>query len=220
MRAVHATIQTANVDANSALAANLRNAARVLAGRDGMMAGEFFDKLAKYGSLSAAQLKWANDLCAKAQPRDTSVPVRVAPGREKVDIGNFSAMVALFDQAAKGRKTAPKVLLKCDDVTIQLSVAGASSREPGTINVSTQGGFGNSTWFGRILKDGQFEKSPRDASPDALMTTLRDFSKNPLDAMVKYGRLMGACSICNRTLVDPVSVERGIGPICAAKFGF
>lgn len=33
-----------------------------------------------------------------------------------------------------------------------------------------------------------------------------------------YGRRTGRCGICGRELTDPVSIERGIGPICADKF--
>jgi Family of unknown function (DUF6011) len=28
------------------------------------------------------------------------------------------------------------------------------------------------------------------------------------------------CAVCNRELSDPVSVEAGIGPICAERFGW
>lgn len=33
----------------------------------------------------------------------------------------------------------------------------------------------------------------------------------------RLGRLHGACMVCGRTLTDPNSVERGIGPVCAGK---
>jgi hypothetical protein len=33
-----------------------------------------------------------------------------------------------------------------------------------------------------------------------------------------FGRLYGVCLACGRTLTDPESIERGIGPICASKF--
>jgi hypothetical protein len=37
---------------------------------------------------------------------------------------------------------------------------------------------------------------------------------------VAYGRATGSCSCCGRELTDPVSIEAGIGPICAGRFGF
>jgi hypothetical protein len=33
------------------------------------------------------------------------------------------------------------------------------------------------------------------------------------------GRLHGVCMVCGRTLTDPESVERGIGPVCAGRLG-
>lgn len=35
----------------------------------------------------------------------------------------------------------------------------------------------------------------------------------------EFGRLYGQCCVCARLLTDPVSVERGIGPICEGRLG-
>lgn len=43
---------------------------------------------------------------------------------------------------------------------------------------------------------------------------------DPQQAAIAYGRKFGKCSICARTLTKGVSIERGIGPICAEKFGW
>lgn len=48
---------------------------------------------------------------------------------------------------------------------------------------------------------------------------LREFEENPLAAAMKYGKLAGRCCSCGRDLTDPASIEAGIGPICAGKFG-
>lgn len=61
--------------------------------------------------------------------------------------------------------------------------------------------------------------SPSGCQPaeiEAIATVARD----PLAAAIAHGRLTGHCAICGRLLVDPASVARGIGPICAEKFGF
>lgn len=39
------------------------------------------------------------------------------------------------------------------------------------------------------------------------------------DALARYGHEIGDCGLCGRTLTDPVSIERGIGPVCAGKNG-
>lgn len=41
--------------------------------------------------------------------------------------------------------------------------------------------------------------------------------QNPQAASIRYGREIGACGRCGRTLTDEASRAAGIGPICAAK---
>jgi len=41
---------------------------------------------------------------------------------------------------------------------------------------------------------------------------------DPEAAAVLHGKASGRCAICSRDLTDPVSIERGIGPICAERF--
>jgi hypothetical protein len=40
---------------------------------------------------------------------------------------------------------------------------------------------------------------------------------DPKEAMVRYGRELGVCGHCGRTLTDAASRAAGIGPICASK---
>lgn len=40
---------------------------------------------------------------------------------------------------------------------------------------------------------------------------------DPTSAMQAYGRVTGSCGVCGRTLEDEVSVERGLGPVCASR---
>lgn len=37
------------------------------------------------------------------------------------------------------------------------------------------------------------------------------------DALARYGQETGTCGACGKTLTDPESVKRGIGPVCWAK---
>jgi len=48
---------------------------------------------------------------------------------------------------------------------------------------------------------------------------LEEFEEDPLAAAVKYGKLTGRCCSCSRELTADGSIEAGIGPICAQKFG-
>jgi hypothetical protein len=49
---------------------------------------------------------------------------------------------------------------------------------------------------------------------------LRAIAVNPAEASLRYGRLLGSCGVCGRTLTDETSRERGIGPVCADKTGW
>lgn len=40
------------------------------------------------------------------------------------------------------------------------------------------------------------------------------------ESMLRYGKEIGRCGHCGRTLTNEESIERGIGPVCAAKMGW
>jgi hypothetical protein len=43
---------------------------------------------------------------------------------------------------------------------------------------------------------------------------------DPAAAAKAYGLRTGECCICGRTLTNRVSIDAGIGPICAGRWGF
>lgn len=47
---------------------------------------------------------------------------------------------------------------------------------------------------------------------------LEDANENLLRLAQIYGHETGNCSVCGRTLNDPLSVQMGIGPVCAKRF--
>ena len=61
----------------------------------------------------------------------------------------------------------------------------------------------------------------RPANRTALVCAdLRVILEDPRSASARFGQITGSCGICGRTLEDPESVARGIGPICNAKAGW
>ena len=52
-----------------------------------------------------------------------------------------------------------------------------------------------------------------------VMNLLEDANDNLLQLAKIYGHETGSCSICARKLSDPLSVQMGIGPICAKRLG-
>lgn len=49
---------------------------------------------------------------------------------------------------------------------------------------------------------------------------LEVIARNPAACAERYGLEIGKCGICHRTLTNDVSRARGIGPICAERFGW
>jgi len=71
------------------------------------------------------------------------------------------------------------------------------------------------TYLGKITNEKFF--ASRDCN-DAAAQTVASAIADPLAAAVATGKLTGRCCCCGRELTDPVSVERGIGPICEANW--
>lgn len=55
---------------------------------------------------------------------------------------------------------------------------------------------------------------------DARDKILALIAKDPAAASLAYGRELGHCGVCGRTLTDPDSIDRGIGPVCAERMGW
>ena len=51
---------------------------------------------------------------------------------------------------------------------------------------------------------------------DAIVAVAAD----PMNAAIAYGKRFGKCSICARTLTDAESIARGMGAVCATRFGW
>ena len=49
---------------------------------------------------------------------------------------------------------------------------------------------------------------------------LAEIAKDPRAAMLRYGREIGACGHCGRTLTNEDSRAKGIGPVCAQGMGW
>ena len=199
----------------ASLAARLEAALPALSAKDAQFASSMLANAARYsGNFTAKQEHWINILIERA-----SNPASVAPEREKVCLGSFSDMVTLFDKG-KSRLKSPRIRLNVEgEGEIELSMASDRARYPGTINVTTPGGYGANTWFGRVLRDGHFEISPCNQPSTSLLAMLTAFAVNPAKVAAEYGRKTGRCCFCSRKLTDKRSVHVGYGATCAGNFG-
>lgn len=82
------------------------------------------------------------------------------------------------------------------------------------VNTPTKG-----KWAGRTFLDIQASDDyypVRDAAKRA--TVLSQITLDPMAASAAYGRQIGSCGVCGRTLTDETSRAQGIGPVCIGKF--
>lgn len=163
------------------------------------------DALAKWGSLTERQTQAVRNCIAKDMDRAAERAARGSRA-EAVDI---TPIITAFDKAS-GSLRAPRLLTP----DFQFKKASALGRNPGAIYVTDRG---TDLYLGKII-DGQFHPA-RECTPE-MQARVMECCKNPLEAVLAFARLTGQCGVCARKLTDAESVARGIGPICADKYGF
>lgn len=140
---------------------------------------------------------------------------RAKPARGAISL-DFAPINALFN-AAKSKLKRPKINVSTPEGNpLVLSVAGPAARFPNTINVTSDGGYGNSEFYGRIMQDGTF--APYRNAPTELEQFLKAFSANPAKVASAHGHKSGKCCFCNKGLTDARSVDVGYGKTCAENW--
>lgn len=135
-----------------------------------------------------------------------------APQASQPATASLSGLVAYMDKAAE-KLSQPRVKLLYGKGEIVISRAGRESRNPGCVYVKVDGEYA-----GKVTRSGEFICNW--AEKGDIVATLVAFLADPEAAAKAYGFATGQCSICGRALTDPVSVENGIGPICAERMGW
>ena len=166
------------------------------------------EALAKYGHLTDAQLA-AAEKCAKA---DAEREVTRAAEREAIKtsapVVSVDGITEAFAKAVSNGLKRPKLRI----AALVFSLAPATGKNAGALYVKQDGEY-----LGKIV-GGKYERaySASQTAVEAVLAACVD----PLGAAVSHGRLTGSCACCGKELTNRESVERGIGPICAGKFGW
>lgn len=157
--------------------------------------------------------KWSENQIAAAKRMVEKVRVtREAKRAERQanlpDVGSMTKIKDLFDKALeRGLNKRALIFAGPDGEKIKLTPAKAPRTE---IWVKMDGEF-----IGGI-KDGKWNS--RIAAP-WVAELLTAVAKDPTGQARLFGQKTGICCCCGRELTDPISVEAGIGPICAEKWG-
>lgn len=74
-------------------------------------------------------------------------------------------------------------------------------------------------WAGRVfVKVMHSDERSRLFDNAAASVLAKIVAAGPFEAMLRYGREIGSCGHCGRTLTDEASRAAGIGPVCAGKY--
>jgi hypothetical protein len=180
-------------------------------------ATSLFSALRTYGSLTEGQLG-AAQRCVARQVENNAKREAEKVAREAAapvaDTAGVDRLKTAFDTAiahsqAKGRGLrSPKITIG----GLVISPAKETSKNPGALYVVEHGAYLGKIQGGRFF-------SARECTSDKEQKVLA-FVADPKAAAIAYGIETGMCCICNATLTNKASIEAGIGPICAEKFGW
>jgi hypothetical protein len=143
--------------------------------------------------VSATQIAWMHYL-ATQDVIDSQTPVEFGPYKQLVN--------KMYDAVAY---RAGKFQVRLPGMTLSTVNKGA--------NIGCVYVFENNQYVGKITSTGDLKGN---ASEDVI-NLLEDANDNLLQLAKIYGHETGSCSICGRTLNDPLSVQMGIGPVCAKR---
>lgn len=167
-------------------------------------AGKMIEAIRKFGSLTegqmAAVMRCIERDVTRGQERETREATAPVISIARIE----EAFAAVTDAGLKY----PKLNL----ATFEFKPASARGNNVGSIYV-TEGG----EYLGKVTA-GKFICS-RACTP-AQQEQILEAAADPEAAAIAYGKRTGTCACCRRELSDPASVEAGIGPICATKWGW
>lgn len=200
----------------------LRAAALANSQRNGTFTfpSDLIAKLHQYGTLTDGQLAAVRKLMHRDAQRAAARVVERAEREASapaVDASKISQAFAVArEHAARpgqlGVYTKP-IRMQSGDVTVVWT--------PGSIGSQWEGMLFAKTPEGKKLgavKDGKF--NARFTCTPVEAAAVLDCAQNPELAAVAYGKAWSRCGICDRTLHNDESIARGIGPICAERFGW
>src|SRR6187397_1426808 len=185
-----------------------RAAARVSsAARSQQKAQSLLGEITQWQEQHAAIERNLANIAERKAAREAAAPV--------VETSGIDRLKAAFDKAAAFTAAkATGLTVRNPKITmggVTISPAKATSANPGALYVKS-----GETYLGKIA-DGKFFATG-DCTPEQQAQVLK-FVADPAEAAKVYGQETGVCCVCNATLRSEWRL-RGIGPICAEKFGW
>ena len=175
------------------------------AGRNFEFAVSLRESLQKFGTLTERQIAAVRSAIQKSQER-AAARVEASPS---VAGEGLTRLLSAFHKALDNGLRNPKIRVG----NLTFSPAKAASKNYGCLYVKADGEYA-----GKITPEGRF------LSAYGIGQETKDLvarvGADPLAEAIAHGKATGVCSCCGRELTDPESISRGIGPICAKKYGW
>ena len=164
-------------------------------------AGSLHTSLLKWGGLTTKQLLAVQGAIARAAIAKTKA--------ENAPTVTLEPVESAFDKARQAGVTRPRLRLG----EFVFSPAPATGKNPGAIYVKHSDG----SYLGKVAGSRLFTVSSVSPAVEAEIVAV---AADPMNAAIAYGKRYGKCSICARTLTDEASIARGMGTVCAERFGW
>jgi predicted RNA-binding Zn-ribbon protein involved in translation (DUF1610 family) len=161
-----------------------------------------YDQAKRKGEWSDGQVAAVRRSMLKAEQREAEKQART------VDVQNLAPIREAFDNAQAAGLKRPKLRVG----GYEFSKAPDHGANAGHIYVKNEGEY-----LGKIDPDGVF-KYMRGVTEETL-TEVQSMAGDLLEAATAHGKRTGKCSCCGRELTKAASIEAGIGPVCAEKWG-
>lgn len=158
---------------------------------------DMLSAIKRWGSLTPNQLA----ACTKAAARQKTE----ATGAVAIDVTKIEQ--ALQSARSNGIKR-PKLILN----NFKFTMASATGSNPGAVYVRE-----GEEYLGKIMNG---KLICAEVCGDQRKQVIVELAANPMAAATAHGLRTGICSCCGRALTNKQSVELGIGPICAGKYGW
>lgn len=159
------------------------------------------EQLVERGTLSDNQLaavrRGIEKSQAKREERTNSAP--------SLDV---SRIEALFDQATASKLKRP-MFRAMDGVVV--SKAPETGCNAGALYVKENGEYAGKIVQGRFMAT--------QTASEKVLPRLQAIAADPAGQATLYGQQTGVCGCCGAELTNKESIEKGIGPICASKWG-
>jgi hypothetical protein len=121
---------------------------------------------------------------------------------------SLAPVESAFARAKQAGIQRPKLRLD----TFTFSPAPLHGKNPNAVYIKEDG-----LYLGKVAGGKLFTLSSVPAETEQRILAV---AADPEAAAIAYGKRFGKCSVCARDLTDADSIARGIGPVCATKFGW